>query len=105
MGVKIVRGGHHATPIELVSALRILSITSKRQDNELSDDFTKPDWDKLHALFAEHMRWAKLSVTIEEIAKENKFLIRDLSKYDRTVAIPLLASLLTLPEPIALYSA
>ena len=64
----------------------------------MSDNFTKPDWDKLNALFAEHMRWANLSVTIEEIAKENKFLIRDFSRYDPIVAIPLLASLLTLPK-------
>jgi len=64
----------------------------------LSDKFTKPDWDNLNALFAEHMRWASLHVTIEEIAKENKLLVRDLSRYDPAVAVPLLASLLTLPE-------
>ena len=64
----------------------------------MSDEFTEPDLNKLNAFFAEGMRWANLNVTIEEIAKENKSLIRDLSKYDPTSAIPLLASLLTLPE-------
>jgi hypothetical protein len=86
------------SPEALVSALRILPIANKRQDNELSEEFTEPDWDKLNAFFAEHMRWASLHVTIEEIAKENKSLVRDLSSYDPTVAIPLLASLLTLPK-------
>jgi hypothetical protein len=86
------------SPEARVSAWWILPIANKKQDNELSEEFTEPDWDKLHALFAEHIRWANLSVTIEEIAKENKFLIRDLSRYDPTVTIPLLASLLTLPK-------
>lgn len=62
------------------------------------DEFTKLDWDKFNALFAEDTRWANLSVSIEEIGKENQYLIRSLSKYDPTTAIPLLASLLTLPE-------
>ena len=44
------------------------------------------------------MRWASLSVTIEEITKENKSLIHDLTRFDPTVAVPLLASLLTLPK-------
>jgi hypothetical protein len=64
----------------------------------LTYKFTEPDWDKLNAIFAEHTRWANLYVTIEEITKENKSLIHDLSKYDPTVAVPLLASLLTLPK-------
>jgi hypothetical protein len=64
----------------------------------LSNKFTEPDWDKLNALFAEHAQWANMSVTIKEITKENKSLIHDLSKYDPTVAVPLLASLLTLPK-------
>lgn len=53
---------------------------------------------EIEAFFAERMRWATLSVTIQEIADDNKALIRDLSSYDPKVAIPLLASLLTLPE-------
>jgi hypothetical protein len=44
----------------LVSALWILPIANRKQDNELSDEFTEPNWDKLNALFAEHMRWASL---------------------------------------------
>lgn len=64
----------------------------------MSDEFTKPDLDKLNALIAERTRWARLYVTIEEIAKDNKLLIRDLSRYDPTVTIPLLGSLLTLPK-------
>jgi len=81
-----------------VSALWILPTANRKQDNELSDEFTEPDWDKLNAIFAEHTRWANLSVTIEEITKENKSLIQDLSRYDPTVTVPLLASLLTLPK-------
>lgn len=64
----------------------------------MTDEFTESDLDKLNAHFAEHMRWASLYVTIEEIANENKSLICDLSKYDPTVVVPLLAGLLTLPE-------
>lgn len=64
----------------------------------MSDEFSEPDWDKLNTFVAERMRWANLSVTIEEITKENKSLIRDLNRYDPTVAVPLLASLLTLPK-------
>lgn len=44
------------------------------------------------------MRWASLSVNIKEIANENKSLVRDLARYNPTVTVPLLASLLTLPE-------
>ena len=43
------------------------------------------------------MRWAHLSVTFEEITADNTELVRDLSKYDPTIALPLLAGLLTLP--------
>lgn len=64
----------------------------------MSNKFTEPDWEKLKAILAERSQWANLSVTIEEITKENKSLIHDLSKYDPTVSVPLLASLLTLPE-------
>lgn len=64
----------------------------------MPEEFTKANWDRLNALFAERMRWASLSVTIEEITKENKSLVRDLARYDPTVTVPLLASLLMLPE-------
>jgi len=63
----------------------------------LAEEITEPNWDKLKALFAEHARWANLYVTIEDISRENRSLIRELSRYDPTVAVPLLASLLTLP--------
>ncbi|WP_173200636.1 hypothetical protein [Geobacter sp. SVR] len=64
----------------------------------MSHEFIEPDFEKLNAIFTERTRWANLSVTIEEITKENKRLIHDLSRYDPTIAVPLLASLLTLPE-------
>ncbi len=46
----------------------------------------------------ERMRWARLFVTIDEIAEDNKALVQVLSTYDPTVAVPLLGGLLTLPE-------
>lgn len=64
----------------------------------MSEEFTQSDWEKLENLFVERARWASLYVSIEEIAKDNKLLIRYLSRYDPTVAVPLLASLLTLPK-------
>ena len=82
----------------VVSELWILPTASRKQDKELSDEFTEPDWGRLNAILAENARWANLSVTIEEITKENESLIRDLSRYDPTVAVPLLASLLTIPK-------
>ena len=47
---------------------------------------------------AERMRWARLFVTIQEIAEDNTELVRDLATYDPAVAVPLLAGLLTLPD-------
>ena len=47
---------------------------------------------------AESMRWAGLFVTIQEITEDNKALVRDLSTYDPTVTVPLLAGLLTVPD-------
>lgn len=64
----------------------------------MTDEFTQSDWDKLQFLFNERARWANLQVSIKEIVKDNKLLITDLSRYDSTFAIPLLASLLTLPK-------
>ena len=37
-------------------------------------------------------------MTLQDIAEENKVLVRDLSKYDPKFTIPLIASLLTLPH-------
>ena len=64
----------------------------------MSDSNFTPDWNKLQALFAQQMRWSALLVTIKEIAEDNKALVRDLSSYDPTTTVPLLAGLLTLPE-------
>ncbi|MBE0533618.1 MAG: hypothetical protein IH626_22570 [Rhodospirillales bacterium] len=44
------------------------------------------------------MRWSELFVSIQEIANDNKVLVRELATYDPGNAIPLLASLLTLPD-------
>ncbi|MCW5208636.1 hypothetical protein VU10_00155 [Desulfobulbus sp. US1] len=64
----------------------------------MSDERNMPDWDRFKDLFAEDMRWANRSVTLEEVALANKPLVRDLAKYDPVIAVPLLASLLTVPE-------
>ena len=56
------------------------------------------DVDRFHAHMAGAMRWARLFVTIQEITEDNKELVRELSTYDPTVAVPLLAGLLTLPD-------
>ena len=64
----------------------------------MSESFTQSDWDKLATFFAERARWASLCVSIEEIAKDNKLLVRNLSRYEPNSTIPLLASLLTLPK-------
>jgi hypothetical protein len=53
---------------------------------------------ELQAILTESTRWATLSVSIQDIANDNRALVRDLSAYDPAVAVPLLASLLTLPE-------
>ena len=51
-----------------------------------------------HRVMAEHMKWAKLHVTIQEIAEDNTDLVRDLANYDPAATVPLLAGLLTLPD-------
>ena len=48
-------------------------------------------------LLARQMQWAKLSVTLDEIAADNTELVRDLSRYDSTTTLPFLAGLMTLP--------
>jgi hypothetical protein len=62
------------------------------------DRFTKENFHRFNALFSERMRWASLSVSIEEITRENTSLVRNLAKYDPLTTVSLLASLLTLPE-------
>jgi len=78
--------------------LRILSAPPGKGDNKLPDELTEVNSERLNNLFAQRMRWANLSINIEEIRKDNKSLVRDLAKYDPNIAVPLLASLLTLPE-------
>ena len=48
--------------------------------------------------FFEELRWSTLSVTMNDVAKDNKALVRALRKYDPNVAVPLIASLLTVPN-------
>lgn len=64
----------------------------------MPEEFSELDKERLNALFAENMRWANQAVTLEEVVKANKSLVRDLARYDHSVAVPLLASLLTVPE-------
>uniref|UniRef100_UPI0040576F4A anti-phage protein Upx n=1 Tax=Candidatus Electronema sp. TaxID=2698783 RepID=UPI0040576F4A len=64
----------------------------------MPEEFSESDMERLNALFAENMHWANQAVTLEEVAKANKSLVRDLARYDPAVAVPLLASLLTVPE-------
>ena len=48
--------------------------------------------------FAERQKWSSLAVTLDDVAKENKALVRDLSDYDPIIAVPLISSLLTIPK-------
>lgn len=67
--------------------------------NEPKPDFTQNEaFGKLHEIFAEQQKWSSLSVTLDDVAKENKVLVRDLSGYDPQIAVPLIASLTTIPE-------
>jgi hypothetical protein len=80
--------------------LKLFASPSKRSRRKIlmSHDDANIDWNTLKSFFDEQMRWASLSVTIQEIADDNKALVRDLSAYDPSFTIPLLAGLLTLPE-------
>ena len=82
---------------DIILCAIILSI-DKTKDYKLSTEFTEQDWERMNAFAAERSRWATLSVTINEIVKENKVLVRELFCYDQTVTIPLLAGLLTVPK-------
>ena len=64
----------------------------------MTDQNSETDSAALHAFLAEHMKWAKLFVSIQEIAEDNTDLVRDLQHYDRASTVPLLAGLLTLPD-------
>lgn len=64
----------------------------------MTEEYKKSNFDTFNAIFLERMRWASLSIPIEEIARKNKSLVRDLAKYNPAVTVSLLASLLTIPE-------
>jgi len=72
--------------------------SADQEEKQVPDDVNEPDWDKFDAILGEQMRWANRSVILEEVAQVNKSLVRDLARYDPAVAVPLLASLLTVPE-------
>ena len=66
---------------------------------ELEPEFTPEEaFAKMQELFAEQQKWSCLAVTLDDVAKENKALVRDLSTYDPFIAVPLIASLLTVPK-------
>lgn len=67
-------------------------------DNSFLDGFSEKEWQQVNAMFSEHARWASLSVSIKEISVANKKLVRNMVKFSANTAIPLLASLLTLPK-------
>ncbi len=52
----------------------------------------------MESVIAERMRWSRQHVDIQEIADDNRALVRDLATYDPRLTVPLLSSLLTLPE-------
>ena len=64
----------------------------------MSEENDQLDFEKFNTNFTEIINWVTLDVTIREIAEDNKTLIHDLSTYDSKTAVPILASLLTLPE-------
>lgn len=64
----------------------------------MSDDDPNFDLAELESIFSERARWATLCVSIQEIADDNEALIHDLSLFNRKLVIPLLGSLLTLPD-------
>lgn len=50
------------------------------------------------ALFGELSQWANLDITIENIADDNKRLVKKLSRFEKSSTLKLLAGLLTLPD-------
>lgn len=68
-------------------------------DNEQETEFTPEEaFAKMQELFVEQQKWSSLSVSLDDLATENKALVRDLSGYDPNIAVPLIASLLTIPK-------
>ncbi len=64
----------------------------------MPDDHAAFDLNEFESFVADQTRWATLDVTIQEIAANNQSLVQDISSYDPQATIPLLASLLTVPE-------
>ena len=56
------------------------------------------DEERLNSYLQTSEKWAKLNVSISEIADDNKELIHDLRRFDPLTTIPLLSGLLTVPE-------
>ena len=54
--------------------------------------------EKMQSLFAEGQKWSSLSVTLNDVAEDNKALVKDFSRFDPNFAVPLVASLLTVPK-------
>ncbi len=53
---------------------------------------------KFETFALEQMKWAQLAVSMQEVAADNRALVRDLSTFDQTETVPLLAGLLTVPH-------
>jgi hypothetical protein len=68
---------------------------SKEKEEELTPEEAMA---RMQELFSDQQRWSSLAVTIDEVATENKALIRDLSSYDPQVAVALIAGLMTVPK-------
>lgn len=62
------------------------------------EDNSKKNFDEFEAFLSDSNKWANRNVTYNEAAEESKELIKELSQYNRSITIPLLASLLTIPE-------
>jgi hypothetical protein len=66
---------------------------------EQDSEFTPEEaFVKMQEYFHEQQRWSSLAVTIDDVATENKALIKDLSGYDPKIAVPLIASLMSVPK-------
>ena len=53
---------------------------------------------KFETFALEQMRWAQLAVSMQEVAADNRAVVRDLSRFDQTETVSLLAGMLTVPH-------
>lgn len=92
---------HHVT-LKLKRSKSVIvtnSSDSFTMGNEQETEFTRKEaFAKMQELFGEQQKWSSLAVSLDDVAKENKALVRDLSGYDPIIAVPLIASLLTIPK-------